>query len=221
MTNRRGMRSAALVATLLLVAAAPVAPPDAASIFQNGTPQGVPACAACHGAQAQGNAALGYPHLAGMPRGYLAAQLAALASGARQNPIMGPIARQLDAAQQAALATYLAALPAPPIVPPAQQPEQAMQLGATLALDGRDAGRLPACTACHGPNGMGVGDTFPTLAGQPAAYIEEQLHAWQNGTRPPGPLGLMAAIAKRLSADDIKAVATYFAALTPVTETKQ
>lgn len=198
---------AILAASLLAIAAAPA--PDAAAIFQHGTPQGVMACVTCHGPKALGNAAAGFPRLAGDPEAYLTTQLADFASGKRSNAVMGPIARQLDAAQQAALATYLAALPPPAISPPARP----SALGQTLALDGRDSGRLPACVSCHGPNGMGVGSTFPALAGQPAGYIEAQLHAWQAGTRPPGPLDLMPAIAKRLSNEEITAVASYFASL--------
>jgi cytochrome c553 len=208
--------AAALGAALLLMAAAPAAPPDAAAIFAQGVPPGLPACATCHGAEAQGNAAGGFPRLAGAPEAYLAAQLADFASGARPNAIMGPYAKLLDPAQQAALAAYLAGLPAPGIVPPTKQ----AGLGATLALDGRDEGRLPSCVSCHGPQGMGVGSSFPPLAGQPAAYIAAQLSAWQDGTRPPGPLGLMPAIAKRLSKEDIAAVAAYFAALVPAPEAR-
>ncbi len=211
-------RIAILAAALLAMAAAPGAPaPDAAAIFLHGLPPAVPACAICHGPQALGNAALGYPRLAGAPEAYLATQLADLAAGRRANVLMGPVAKQLSVAQQSALAAYLAALPPPPVAVPAGP----NALGETLALDGRDAGRLPACVSCHGPNGMGVGSTFPALAGQPAAYIEGQLHAWQDGKRPPGPLGLMPAIAKRLSNDEIVAVSEYFASLASAPEVKQ
>ncbi len=209
-------RAVVLVAALLLTARAQAASPDAAAIFLHGLPPGLPACATCHGAEAEGNAAGGFPRLAGAPEAYLAEQLADFASGARENAIMGPYAKQLDPAQQASLAAYLASLPAPRIVPPPKQ----VGLGATLALDGRDEGRLPSCVSCHGPQGMGVGGTFPPLAGQPAAYIAAQLGAWQDGTRPPGPLGLMPAIARRLSKDEIAAVAAYFAALVPAAEVK-
>jgi cytochrome c553 len=215
--SHRPSRIAVLAASLLAMAAAPAAPaPDAAAIFLHGTPQGVPACATCHGPQGLGNAALGAPLLAGSPQAYLASQLADLAAGRRANALMAPIAKELSAAQQASLASYLSALPPPAIKAPARP----NALGETLALDGRDAGRLPACVSCHGPQGMGVGDTFPPLAGQPAGYIEAQLHAWQDGKRPPGPLGLMPAIAKRLSDGEITAVAEYFASLTPAPEAK-
>ncbi|MDE2515300.1 MAG: c-type cytochrome [Rhodospirillales bacterium] len=180
---------------------------DAATIVAHGS-GGTPACATCHGAQGQGNAGAGFPRLAGDPAEYLRAQLEAFAAGTRQNPIMMPIAKTLNAAQMEAIAQYFAGLTPPPMV---QVP--ATGLGADLALYGRAADRLPACEKCHGPGGVGVAPSFPALAGQPAAYIEAQIEAWQKKQRPPGPLGLMPAIAARLSPTDTKAVSTYFASL--------
>ena len=45
------------------------------------------------------------------------------------------------------------------------------------------------------------------------ALMQDQVDAWQAGTRPPGPLGLMGSVAKKLSADDVAAVAGYYAKL--------
>jgi cytochrome c553 len=58
-----------------------------------------------------------------------------------------------------------------------------------------------------------VGAAFPPLAGQPASYIKSQLQAWQAAKRPPGPLGLMGAIARRLTSADISALTNWFATL--------
>lgn len=82
--------------------------------------------------------------------------------------------------------------------------------GAWLATRGRWSSGLPACAQCHGPGGLGVGETFPPLAGQPAAYISGQLHGWKTGARPPGPMALMPVIASKLSDADIAAVADYY-----------
>ncbi|EYS91088.1 hypothetical protein CF68_31675 [Cupriavidus sp. SK-4] len=48
------------------------------------------------------------------------------------------------------------------------------------------------------------------------AYVTEQLQAWKAGTRPPGHLGLMPAVASKLSDKDVDAVAAYYAALATV-----
>ncbi|MHB8571001.1 MAG: c-type cytochrome, partial [Metallibacterium sp.] len=80
------------IALLLGVAAAqssqPAAPPAAADagaaaaqmalarrIVLHGSPQGAHACATCHGEQGQGQIKAAFPHLAGLPRGYLVRQL--------------------------------------------------------------------------------------------------------------------------------------------------
>ena len=61
-----------------------------------------------------------------------------------------------------------------------------------------------------GPNGAGNGPAkFPALRGQHSVYVTEQLTAYAAGTRPPGPGGIMPAIAKRLSADDIRDLSSY------------
>ncbi len=66
------------------------------------------------------------------------------------------------------------------------------------------------CSACHGLNGVSVGDTIPNLAGQKPAYLQAQLRALKDGVRKNA---LMNAIASQLSAEDIANVAAYFASL--------
>jgi cytochrome c553 len=65
------------------------------------------------------------------------------------------------------------------------------------------------CAACHGANGVSVGDAIPNLAGQKSVYLENQLKALKDGSRK-NPI--MGAIAAQLSADDIANVAAFFAA---------
>ena len=84
--------------------------------------------------------------------------------------------------------------------------------GAVLATRGRWDQQVPACVQCHGPAGVGVGAHFPPLAGQPAAYIEAQLKAWQQGTRHNDSLQLMQHLSSALSAQDVHDVAAWFAA---------
>ncbi|WP_293028726.1 c-type cytochrome [Pandoraea sp.] len=184
------------------------------TIATHGTAQGVPACVSCHGTQGQGNAAAGFPRLAGLSVAYLVGQLDAFASGQRQNPVMHPFAKALTPSERIAVAAYFSQLPAPVAVPPIDDATiEPTNAGAWLANRGRWLAGLPACAQCHGPGGIGVGATFPPLAGQSAAYIASQLHAFQAGTRPPGPLGLMHMVAGKLSEADITAVSTYYGGL--------
>jgi cytochrome c553 len=64
------------------------------------------------------------------------------------------------------------------------------------------------CAACHGAAGVSVSDNIPHLAGQRAAYLENQLKAFKEGTRKNA---MMNAIAPQLSPDDIANVAAHFA----------
>lgn len=179
-------------------------------IATSGTAAGVPACSSCHGAHGEGAAA--FPRLAGTGRVYLLEQLNAFADGSRQNPIMQPFAQKLTPAERSAVASYFASLPAP-LKAADKVPATPADAGGWLATRGRWSDQVPACAQCHGPGGTGVGANFPPLAGQPAEYIVTQLKAWQSGTRPPGPLALMPAIAKRLTEADMTSVSTYYAGL--------
>ncbi|WP_185641004.1 MULTISPECIES: c-type cytochrome [unclassified Burkholderia] len=182
------------------------------TIATRGTTTGVAACIGCHGAQGEGNAAAGFPRLAGTHAAYLSAQLAAFADGSRQNPVMQPLAKLLSPRDRDAVSAYFASLPVPPAIAASDAASiDPANTGAWLATRGRWSQGLPACAQCHGAGGLGVGTAFPPLAGQPAAYIAGQLNGWKRGTRAPGPMALMPMIAGKLSDADIDAVAAYYA----------
>ena len=190
------------------------------------------ACQACHGPAGEGMAQMGSPRLAGLGSSYLRRQLDAFADGTRANPLMGPIAKALSPADRVAVADYFAAARLPSVgaasaaaalpTAVASLPASAAasaglptqpSAGALLATRGRWSEQLPACEQCHGPDGRGAGPDFPALTGQSAAYLASQLSAWKAGIRPPGPLNLMAVVAKKLTAADIRSVSEHFAAL--------
>jgi len=183
---------------------------SAQALASQGNGHGAPACQSCHGADGGGQAAAGFPRLAGLDATYLARQLADYAAGTRSHAVMQPIARALSADERQAIASFYSRMPVPAIPPSPQPPKNAS--GATLATRGRWSQRMPACEQCHGPGGAGVGAHFPPLTGQPASYIEAQLKAWQQGTRRNDPLQLMQHLSRNLSAEDIAAVAQWFAA---------
>ena len=68
------------------------------------------------------------------------------------------------------------------------------------------------CSACHGPNGNSVNPEWPSLAGQNAAYLREQLHLFKAGQRS-NPI--MYPLAMPLTDEDIADLSAYFAAQTP------
>lgn len=204
--------AALMLATLSIpFAAASASTIDAATIAQQGNGKGAAPCMACHAPDGGGNAATGFPRLAGLNATYLQQQLDDLAKGTRENPVMQPNASALSEDERAALAKYYSALPVPArLAHPAA--DKSDTVGERLATRGDWSRGLPACTQCHAPGGVGVGTDFPPLVGQPAAYIASQLRAWQQGTRHNDPLQLMQHVARQLTPQEIDAVATWFAA---------
>ncbi len=79
-------------------------------IFQHGIEaEGVPACAACHGADARGTG--DFPRLAGQHSQYLLKQLTAFQSNMRNVAVMHGVALNLHAPEMRAVAAFLEAQP--------------------------------------------------------------------------------------------------------------
>jgi cytochrome c553 len=185
---------------------------DAATLASQGNGKGAVACQSCHGADGAGQAAAGFPRLAGLNAAYLRKQLDDFASGARANAVMKPIASALDKDERRVIADHYAAMPIPAALARPAPESAANRIGAMLATRGRWSVQVPACDQCHAPGGLGVGEHFPPLAGQPATYVEAQLKAWKRGTRHNDPLALMQHVSAALSDGDIDAVAAWYAA---------
>lgn len=170
-------------------------------------------CDACHVRERAAGMVTGMPRLDGQPAAYLEQQLRAYAEGTRWSPVMEPIAAALDGAQRAAVAAHYAARHGPEVPPvPAGEPGDR---GRLLALHGDPALGIAACVTCHGTQGIGVPPSFPYLAGQDPLYMTTQLALWRQGQRRNDPLDAMAAVAQRLSPEDARAVAEWFARLAP------
>jgi cytochrome c553 len=179
-------------------------------IANSGAPNGVAACASCHGAQGEGNAASNFPRIAGQPAAYLARQLRSYTNGDRINPVMEPIAKALTKQQIDAVSSYYAALEAPSPKPAA--PAAAAKRGQMLASVGDDKIGVQGCANCHGPGGIGEPPNYPYLASQHSGYLTVTLGEWKKGTRKTDPSQQMNMIAKRLSDADIASVSAYYTA---------
>ena len=185
-------------------------------IATQGGGDAVTACATCHGARGEGNAAANSPRLAAQPAEYLAHQLDSYADGSRMNPVMAPIARAMRAEQRTAVAAYYAQLDAPPTKHPVPKVQAATIARArTLAVAGDEKRKLQACVNCHGPEGRGLPPGMPYLAGQDPEYTMATLTDWRNGARRNDPSGQMPIIAKQLEAADATALAAYFGSRPP------
>jgi cytochrome c553 len=169
--------------------------------------RGIPACVSCHGDA--GNSTIAQnPKLAAQHEAYIVKQLADFKSGARNNAVMGPFAKALTEDDARNLAAFLNV--------------QSLKSGAAKNKDIVEAGKkiyragiaeknVPACAGCHGPNGAGIPAQFARLGGQHQDYTIAQLTGFNNGTRTNNPI--MTTIAKRMSSDEIQAVADYVAGL--------
>ncbi len=72
--------------------------------------------------------------------------------------------------------------------------------------------RLPRCAACHGPGGNSAIPGTPSLAGQPAIFLENELVLLREGMRE---VPQMAAAVQGLKDAEIRALARYYAAQKP------
>ena len=137
-------------------------------------------CAACHGAQGEGNQVLNAPKLTGQGAWYVARQLRHFKTGARGahendtfGKMMAPMAALLtDDAAIDNLAAYLDSLP--DTAPPSTVSGNAM-VGKR---------RFETCASCHGAAGQGIEATnAPRLKGMSDWYLATQLRNFRDGVR--------------------------------------
>jgi len=166
------------------------------------------ACVACH--SADGNSVVPtFPKLAGQPSGYIAKQLAAFKAETRKDDTMKGMVAPLSEQDMLDLDAYFSGQ-TPTVNAISKDQEAAAMAGAEIYRAGFAKFSIPACMACHGPNGKGVEPAFPRLAGQHATYIEKQLRAFKEGTRTDP---MMSGITESLSEQQIKDLALYISAL--------
>jgi cytochrome c553 len=183
-------------------------PAKGETIYTNGdTARNIPACVSCHGA-AGASTIVQNPKLAGQHETYLYKQLADFKTPERNNPIMSPISKVLTDEEMKNIAAYLDKQ-APK--PGAARNKDSIELGKKIYRAGIATKSVPACAACHGATGSGIPAQFARLDGQHQDYTLAQLNAFGNGARQNSPQ--MVTIAKRMSEDEMKAVADYIAGL--------
>ncbi len=175
--------------------------------------QRVMACTSCHGKHGGGGDNGFNPRLAGKPARYLYRQLLHFRDGRRHYPMMRHMVTGLSDSYLREIAGYFAAqTPAYPAPVPLSLPPALRERARTLVENGDRTRDIPACAACHGKHLTGREPGIPALVGLPPDYIRSQLGAWRNGSRRADPPDCMAAVAKRLDANDIHQVAAWLAA---------
>ncbi|MGM0952395.1 MAG: c-type cytochrome [Pseudomonadota bacterium] len=171
-------------------------------------------CTSCHQADGSGKHVEGgesWPRLAGLDAGYIAKQLHDFKNGSRQNASMMPFANMLTEQQIADVSAYYAQMEPTPGQGGEAASDDVLRRGQQIAERGDWSQYIVSCKSCHGPGNRGAGEVFPSIAGQHAGYIEAQLSAWKEDARSNDPQNLMGTIAKRMSDEDIHAVAVWLA----------
>jgi cytochrome c553 len=162
-------------------------------------------CGACHGAN--GNSVNpDWPSLAGLGAAYITQQLQNFKDGKRANAIMAANVLALSPQDMEDLGAYFASLRNTGL----EADPTYWKAGEKIYRGGDPTRNVPACMACHGPNGAGNEPAkFPALRGQHSEYVIKQLHDYASGARTTGPNGIMQTVAGRLTDDDMRDLASY------------
>lgn len=162
-------------------------------------------CAGCHG-QDGNSANPEWPKLAGQHPQYVVKQLTEFKEGARSNAMMAPMAANLSDQDRADLAAFYSSQ----AVQMGAADEALKNLGEKIYRGGNQTTNVAACIGCHGATGAGnPAAKFPSLSGQHAKYVENQLFAFKKGERTNDAGKMMRNVAARMSDEEIRAVASY------------
>ena len=168
-------------------------------------------CGSCHGVD--GNSPIAaYPKLAGQNEAYITKQVKDFkADSTRKNEIMKGMVAALSDEDAADIGAYFQSQS---ITQSATFDDSKIAAGRELYKGGDLQAGIPACQACHGPEGSGTaGIGYPSLGGQYVEYTLAQLQAFKNGSRSNDDKMLMRSIVEKMSAEDMTAVANYIASL--------
>lgn len=174
------------------------------------------ACFACHG-QDGNSAAATFPKLAGQSARYLSKQIHDIKSGTRAVPAMAGQTDNLSEQDIDDIAAYFASKTASVN----QAKKDLVAKGEQIFRGGIREKGVPACSACHSPDGAGNASAgFPRLGGQHADYVATQLRAYRaaadgdaSGRSTDGDTKPMRSVAARLSDSEIAALANYVSGL--------
>lgn len=176
-------------------------------------------CASCHGDKGVAPTQ-NWPHLAGQRAAYTAKMLLDYQDKRRlegqRAGLMHDIAVLMTPQQIADVSAFYAAQPAPRndgTPRPSAQAAAHDVPAPTLVRHGDKTRLITPCASCHGVVGQGGKLEASALAGQNPLYLARTLLDYQSGLRHNDSAKGMQAFAKKLSRNEIEALATYYADL--------
>ena len=162
-------------------------------------------CSACHGMTGS-SVNPEWPNLAGQGEAYIVAQLQGFQRNLRSNPLMTPMAVPLKEEDMKDLGAHFSQQ-----TPSGLEADPSNWKAGEKMYRGGDAARgIPACIACHGPQGRGNGPAkYPALRAQHAVYTYNQLKAFKDGTRKSAGSDIMQVVTERMTDEEMRALASY------------
>jgi cytochrome c553 len=156
-------------------------------------------CLGCHGAPGLRNPGPVYsiPMVGGQHADYIISALKAYKSEERGHGTMRAQASNLSDQNMADIAEFFSTM---------KGNSRPSLVNERQAAIGQEASAT--CAACHGPTGDGNNSIYPKLAGQYESYIAQALKDYRSGDRKNL---IMSGFAAGLSANDIEALAAWFA----------
>lgn len=216
--NLRAYRLRFSLGLLLLIAVSSVCYAQSAVTAENPAPSTLAptltTCASCHGVLGAGRAT-GAPRLAGKNPDYLAHALSMFKAGTRASVVMQSVAHDLSENEISSLALFFSTQNPPHARGESPPPSGLVTAGKQLAELGA-APDVPACFSCHGADGKGNGVRYPSIAGEPAAFVINRLHEFQARAKAgtPSP-GTMMAVSATLNERQIEEAAAYLSVIDP------
>ncbi len=166
-------------------------------------------CTACHSVDGNSINPI-WPKLAGQHASYIVKQLNDFKKGNRVNALMAAMVAPLSEQDMIDLGAYFSIQKT---TLGAAQPEL-IEIGELIYRAGDHESGVPACMACHGPNGAGnPAAIYPVLSGQHAEYTTTQLNMFKVEERNNDPNNMMRTIARLLTDLQIEAVSQYIQGL--------
>ena len=166
-------------------------------------------CQGCHGEDGNSLSTL-VPKLAGQNAGYISKQVHNFQAGLRKHAIMNDLAVTVNDEDLADIAAYFESRPK------MKGEGSDNKAGKKLFLHGDISRTVVACINCHGQNGKGPepnSSMFPVIGGQNKDYLSRQLINFREDDRTNSPNSIMNKITRKLTDDELEALAEYISGL--------